>query len=40
VAPHIAQTITHIGVELSDVVTHRSLRHALQGYVAKRSKPA
>lgn len=38
VAPHIAQTITHMGVEFSDVVTHRSLRHALQSYVAKTSR--
>lgn len=38
VAPHIAQTITHMGVELNDVVTHRSLRHALQFYVARQTK--
>ena len=35
VAPHIAQTIAHMGVEFGDIVTHRSLRHALQGYVTR-----
>ena len=31
--PNIAQTIVHMGVELSDVTTHRTLRNALQSYV-------
>jgi rsbT co-antagonist protein RsbR len=33
--PNIAQTIVYMGVELSDVVTHRSLRSALQHYVGR-----
>lgn len=32
--PHIAQTIVHMGLDLSDIVTHRSLRDALYLYVA------
>ncbi len=32
--PHIAQTIVQMGLELSDIVTHRSLRDALYRYVA------
>jgi rsbT co-antagonist protein RsbR len=31
--PHIAQTIVHMGLDLSDVVTHRSLRDALHHHV-------
>jgi rsbT co-antagonist protein RsbR len=31
--PHIAQTIVHMGLDLSDIVTHRSLRDALHRYV-------
>ena len=31
--PAIAQTIIHMGVDLSGVVTHRSMRNALQQYV-------
>ena len=33
VHPNIAQTIVHMGVDLSDVVTHRTLRTALQQFV-------
>jgi len=33
--PHIAQTIVHMGVDLSGIETHRSLREALQRYVIK-----
>ncbi len=33
--PHIAQTIVHMGLDLSDVVTHRSLRDALHHYVVR-----
>lgn len=33
-APHIAQTVVHMGVEMSDLVTHRSLRDALHRCVA------
>ena len=33
VHPNIAQTIVHMGVDLSDVLTHRTLRNALQHYV-------
>lgn len=34
ISPSIAQTIVHMGVDLSDVVTFRSLREALQHHVA------
>lgn len=33
--PHIAQTVVHMGLDLSDIVTHRSLRDALYRYVAQ-----
>jgi rsbT co-antagonist protein RsbR len=36
--PHIAQTIVHMGLDLSDIVTHRSLRDALHTYVARASQ--
>jgi rsbT co-antagonist protein RsbR len=31
--PHIAQTVVHMGIDLANVVTYRSLRDALQQYV-------
>jgi rsbT co-antagonist protein RsbR len=31
--PHIAQTVVHMGIDLANVVTFRSLRDALQHYV-------
>ncbi len=31
--PHIAQTVVHMGLDLSDIVTYRSLRDALLRYV-------
>jgi rsbT co-antagonist protein RsbR len=34
ISPSIAQTIVHMGVDLSEVVSFRSLREALQYYVA------
>ncbi|MFO0738124.1 MAG: STAS domain-containing protein [Labilithrix sp.] len=33
--PAIAQTIIHMGVDLSGVVTHRTMRNALQRYVTR-----
>jgi rsbT co-antagonist protein RsbR len=33
--PHIAQTIVHMGIDLSGVVTRRTLRDALSEYVAR-----
>lgn len=36
--PHIAQTIVQMGLELSDIVTHRSLRDALYRYVAQAAR--
>ena len=33
--PAIAQTIIHMGVDLSGVVTHRTMRNALQRYVER-----
>lgn len=32
-SPHIAQTVVHMGLELDDIVTHRSLLDALTHYV-------
>jgi rsbT co-antagonist protein RsbR len=31
--PHIAQTVVQMGLDLTDIVTHRSLRDALSHYV-------
>lgn len=33
--PHIAQTVVHMGLDLSNVITHRNLRDALQQYVGQ-----
>jgi len=33
--PVIAQTIVHMGVDLSDIITHRTLRNALQHFVGR-----
>ena len=38
--PHIAQTIVHMGLDLSDVVTHRSLRDALHHHVVRNARSA
>lgn len=38
VNPSIAQTIVHMGVDLSDVLTYRSLRSALTRYVTRRRR--
>jgi rsbT co-antagonist protein RsbR len=35
--PHIAQTVVHMGIDLANVVTYRSLRDALQQYVKRSS---
>lgn len=37
ISPSIAQTIVHMGVDLSDVVTFRSLREALTHHVTSRA---
>lgn len=36
--PHIAQTIVHMGVDLSGIESHRSLRQALHAYVTSQKK--
>jgi rsbT co-antagonist protein RsbR len=33
--PHIAQTVVQMGIDLSNIVTHRTLHEALQRYVEK-----
>jgi len=33
--PQIAQTIVHMGMEMQGLVTHRSLRDALQHFVGQ-----
>lgn len=38
--PGIAQTIVHMGVDLSGVLTHRSLRNALQHFINSRVRTA
>lgn len=38
--PHIAQTVVHMGLDLSDVITHRNLRDALQQYVGQLTESA
>jgi rsbT co-antagonist protein RsbR len=41
--PHIAQTVVHMGLDLDDIVTQRSLRDTLSGYVSRQlemNKPA
>ena len=41
ISPNIAQTIVHMGVDLTGVRTHRSLRDALAQYVGERTaRPA
>ena len=35
--PHIAQTVVHMGIDLSDIVTFRTLRDALHDYVSQHS---
>ena len=35
ISPHIAQTVVHMGIDLSGVVTHRTLRDALSYYVSR-----
>jgi rsbT co-antagonist protein RsbR len=36
--PRIAQTVIHMGVDMSDVVSHRSLRDALQFFIERQRK--
>ena len=36
--PHIAQTVVQMGLDLTDIVTHRSLRDALGHYVSGHSR--
>jgi rsbT co-antagonist protein RsbR len=38
--PQIAQTVVHMGVDMAGVVTHRSLRDALQYFVRRDRAPA
>jgi rsbT co-antagonist protein RsbR len=35
--PHIAQTVVQMGIDLTNIVTHRTLREALQRYVERRA---
>ena len=37
VNPHIAQTVVHMGIDLSKIVIHRTLHEALQQFVARRA---
>jgi rsbT co-antagonist protein RsbR len=38
--PQIAQTVIHMGLEMVDVVSHRSLRDALQTFISRRQTAA
>ena len=40
VRPNIAHTMVHMGVDLGDVTTHRSLRDALKSYVLAKRAPS
>lgn len=40
VSPAIAQTIIHMGIDMSGIMCHRTLRDALQAYVRRRSREA
>lgn len=35
ISPHIAQTVVHMGIEIDDIITQRSLRDALADYVRR-----
>jgi rsbT co-antagonist protein RsbR len=37
ISRHIAQTVVHMGLDLADIVTHRSLRDALAYYVRRQA---
>ena len=37
ISPHIAQTVVHMGLDLDDIVTHRSLRDALAHYASSQA---
>jgi rsbT co-antagonist protein RsbR len=39
ISPNIAHTMVHMGVNLSDVTTHRSLRQALKSFVLRKKTP-
>jgi rsbT co-antagonist protein RsbR len=34
--PQIAQTVIHMGLQMTDIVSHRSLRDALQHFINRR----
>jgi len=36
--PHIAQTVVHMGIDLSNIVTHRTLHEALQHFVSRNKR--
>jgi len=36
--PHIAQTVVHMGIDLSNIVTHRTLHEALQQFVTRKTR--
>jgi rsbT co-antagonist protein RsbR len=36
VNPHIAQTVVHMGIDLSSITIHRTLHEALQHFVRER----
>jgi len=38
ISRHIAQTVVHMGLDLDDIVTHRSLRDALAFYVKRQAQ--
>jgi rsbT co-antagonist protein RsbR len=38
ISRHIAQTVVHMGLDLDDIVTHRSLRDALAYYVRRQTQ--
>jgi len=38
ISRHIAQTVVHMGLDLNDIITHRSLRDALAFYVRRQAQ--
>jgi rsbT co-antagonist protein RsbR len=36
--PHIAQTVVHMGIDLTNIVTHRTLHEALQQFVTRKAR--
>lgn len=38
-SPQIAQTVVHMGIDMTGIATHRTLRDALQHFIGRRGQP-